>query len=163
MERRLNFKTYWTLAEAFGDAAKYKPGSWAGSWCCCIFAMSRTFQQIQHRWSTIPFLVVVMTCAWCKRCPGLMRMAGFRKFQQTSYITHEVSIAVEVCTHLPCLFTQTSCWCWLARPKVLNCMRVAWSKKQLHNWTLRVPAHSCPGVDYGGSVTALPYRSLPWL
>jgi len=33
-------------------------------------------------------------------------MAGFRKFQQTSYITHEVSIAVEVCTHLPCLFTQ---------------------------------------------------------
>jgi len=59
---------------------------WAGSW-------------IQHRWSTIAFrpLVVVMTCARCKRCPGL-RMAGFRKFQQTSCITHKVFLAVEVCT-----------------------------------------------------------------
>jgi len=39
----------------------------------------------------------VMTCARCKRCPGL-RMAGFRKFQQTSCITHKVFLAVEVCT-----------------------------------------------------------------
>jgi hypothetical protein len=46
-----------------------------------------------------------MTCARCKRCPGL-RMAGFRKFQQTYCITHKVFIAVEVCTHLPCLFIQ---------------------------------------------------------
>ena len=38
-----------------------------------------------------------MTCARCKRCPGL-RMAGFRKFQQTSCITHNVFIAVEDCT-----------------------------------------------------------------
>ena len=46
-------------------------------------------------------LVVVMTCARCKRCPGL-RMAGFMKFHR-----HLVSpIAVEVCTHLPCLLTQ---------------------------------------------------------
>jgi hypothetical protein len=32
-------------------------------------------------------LVVVMTCVQCKRCPG-WRMAGFRKFQQPSCITH---------------------------------------------------------------------------
>ena len=72
-----------TLPKAFGDAANCEPGSRAG---LCHF-------------------VVVMTYARCKRCPGL-RMAGFRKFQQTSCITHKVFIAVEVCTNLPCLFTQ---------------------------------------------------------
>ena len=57
---------------------------------------------LQHRRSTIAFrpLVVVMTCARCKRCLGL-RMASFRKFQQISCITHKVCIAVEICTHQP--------------------------------------------------------------
>jgi len=95
LERRLNFKIYWALPSQMAmprNANLFPERShvvaflrWAGS-------------QIQHRWSTIAFrpLVVVMTCARCKR-PGL-RMAGFRKFQQTSCITHKVFIAVEVCT-----------------------------------------------------------------
>jgi len=33
-------------------------------------------------------------------------MAGFRRFQQTSCITHQVCIAVEVSIHLPCLSTR---------------------------------------------------------
>jgi len=55
-------------------------------------------------------------CARCKR-PGL-RMAGFRKFQQTYCITHKVFIAVEVCTpSIP--FTQDLLMIqWAARPRV---------------------------------------------
>ena len=59
-------------------------------------------------------LVFVMTCARCKRCPGL-KMAGFRKFQQTSCITHhpslKVFIAVEVCIPFTHSFSHR-----LARP-----------------------------------------------
>jgi len=70
---------------------------------------------MQHCWSTIAFrpLVVVMTFARCKRCPGL-RMAGFRKFQQTSFITHKVFIAVEVCTPAMPFHTRLG----VARPRV---------------------------------------------
>ena len=86
-----------------------KPGSRAGS-CCCIFAMRRKLHatSLEHR----P-LVVVITCARCKRCPGL-RMAGFRKFQQTSFITHKVFIAVEVCTPAMPFHTRLG----VARPRV---------------------------------------------
>jgi len=63
----------------------------AGS-CCCNCAMSRMLNTTSLEHNCIP-----ATCARCKPCPGV-RMAGFRKFQQTSCITHKVFIAVEVCT-----------------------------------------------------------------
>jgi len=48
LERRLNFKEYWTLPKAIGDAAKYN-GSRAES-CFCMFAKSRKLNLIslQH-------------------------------------------------------------------------------------------------------------------
>ena len=108
LERRLNFKTYWALTPHASCLLAMPRNASLVPKRSHVVAFSRLAgSQIQHRWSIIAFqpLVVVMTCARCKRCPGL-RMAGFRKFQQTYCITHKVFIAVEVCTHLPCLFIQ---------------------------------------------------------
>ena len=95
MERRLNSKTFWTLPKAFGDAAKCKPGSQAES-CCCIFTMSRKFNTSPEH-NCIP-----ATCCCDDVCSvqalSWIEIAGFRKFQQTSCITHKVFIPVEVCT-----------------------------------------------------------------
>jgi len=60
-----------------------------------IKKLSTTF--LDHNCLQIRPLVVVMTYARCKLYPRL-KMAGFRKFQQTSCITHKVFIAAEVCT-----------------------------------------------------------------
>ena len=70
-------------------------------------------QQWFQQWS-----FVVMTCARCKRCP-VLRMAGFRKLQQTSCITQKVFIALEVAHTCHAFSHKTPRW-WVARPRVLK-------------------------------------------
>ena len=96
--RRLDLKTYWALTPQMAmpqNANPFLERSHVAAFSRCAGS------SIQHRWSTIAFrpLVVVMTCA-------RSAIENVRKSQQTSCITHKVFIAVEVCIHLPCLFTQ---------------------------------------------------------